>query len=86
MDPKSAAMLTDTHIFVSAYMKPYVVRVRFDDTEGQGETDNRGFSLNFIQKPCSVLGRRRRAALPWKTGPRGNNTTETREGAVTGLV
>ncbi|XP_037084949.1 uncharacterized protein LOC119105590 [Pollicipes pollicipes] len=40
------------------YMKPYIVRVRFDNTESTGESDNRGFSLNFIQKPCSVLGRR----------------------------
>ncbi|KAF0307485.1 hypothetical protein FJT64_021208 [Amphibalanus amphitrite] len=59
-----------------AYMKPYVVRVRFDDTEGQGETDNRGFSLNFIQKPCSVLGRRKRAALPWRMAPWGNGTVQ----------
>ncbi|XP_043233667.1 uncharacterized protein LOC122387482 [Amphibalanus amphitrite] len=58
------------------YMKPYVVRVRFDDTEGQGETDNRGFSLNFIQKPCSVLGRRKRAALPWRMAPWGNGTVQ----------
>ena len=67
-------------------MKPYIVRVRFDDTESQGETDNRGFSLNFIQKPCSVLGRRRRAALPYRMAPWGNNTIEMGESMTKPVV
>ena len=47
--------LGSSSMIVYSFTKPFILRVHTDSTEGtapQPESNNRGFCLNFMQKPC----------------------------------